>query len=218
MASVRSDGNKATELKLVRIMRAYRIIGWRRGQTAVGRPDFLFRRQRLAVFVDGCFWQGCPTHCRMPGSNSKYWRAKIQRNRARDRSVAAKLRLGQWRVVRIWEHELKRPARVAKRLLAALHHSFSVVSASSSGSRASPAFDTSSNRSRAGADVGGIVCEASLRFGLTHIHGRCTRNLWSVSNTKHRVHAAASSERKTSPMRAAKASRPGTRRRTSIKP
>ena len=55
MAAIRSRGNKATELKLATILRTARITGWRRHQPLPGRPDFVFRRQRLAVFVDGCF-------------------------------------------------------------------------------------------------------------------------------------------------------------------
>ena len=66
MAAIRSKGNKATELKLTSILRAAGITGWRRHQPIPGHPDFIFRRGRLAIFVDGCFWHGCRWHCRMP--------------------------------------------------------------------------------------------------------------------------------------------------------
>src|SRR5580700_1063132 len=84
MAAIRSRGNKDTELKLASIMRAKRITGWRRNERLTGQPDFVFRRERLALFVDGCFWHGCPKHLRMPRSNEKYWRQKLARNQRRD--------------------------------------------------------------------------------------------------------------------------------------
>jgi DNA mismatch endonuclease, patch repair protein len=68
------------------------------------RPDIVFSRRRVAVFVDGCFWHGCPEHCRMPGTNVEYWEAKIGRNRARDQRNDAALGAEGWRVVRLWEH------------------------------------------------------------------------------------------------------------------
>ena len=71
-----------------------------------GRPDFVFPRQRLAVFVDGCFWHGCPTHATWPKQNAKFWRTKIPGNQRRDRAVSRLLRKKGWRVLRIWEHAL----------------------------------------------------------------------------------------------------------------
>ena len=68
------------------------------------RPDIVFFGRRVAVFVDGCFWHGCPDHCRMPGSNVAYWEAKIARNRARDQRNDAALAADGWRAVRMWEH------------------------------------------------------------------------------------------------------------------
>ncbi len=69
------------------------------------KADIVFSRHRVAVFVDGCFWHGCATHCRMPKRNRDYWLAKIGRNRARDERVTAALAAAGWRVVRVWEHE-----------------------------------------------------------------------------------------------------------------
>ena len=69
------------------------------------RPDIIFTRQRLAVFVDGCYWHGCPLHCRMPKDPSGYWRAKIEGNSRRDKFVSEALTLNGWRVIRVWEHE-----------------------------------------------------------------------------------------------------------------
>lgn len=69
------------------------------------RPDIVFRGARLVVFVDGCFWHGCPSHCRMPSSNTDYWDSKIERNRVRDRLTDDALQRDGWVTIRIWEHE-----------------------------------------------------------------------------------------------------------------
>ncbi|MGC2289675.1 MAG: very short patch repair endonuclease [Thermoplasmata archaeon] len=116
MAAVRSTGNSATELRMVAILRAHGITGWRRQQALPGRPDFGFPKERLAVFVDGCFWHGCPRHCRMPKTRRAYWVPKIARNRQRDREIGARLRGKGWKVCRVWEHALGSPDRVAERV------------------------------------------------------------------------------------------------------
>jgi DNA mismatch endonuclease (patch repair protein) len=106
MAAIRSSGNRDTELKLASLLKKYGITGWRRNQPVFGKPDFIFRRQKVAVFVDGCFWHGCPKCYRRPRSNKKYWNGKVVRNKARDRHVNRNLSKLDWRVVRIWEHDL----------------------------------------------------------------------------------------------------------------
>ena len=81
------------------------------------RPDFVFRTQRVAVFVDGCFWHGCPRHATRPKQNRAFWDAKIARNRARDRKVSRTLRAAGWSVLRIWECALtvkRAPATMAR--------------------------------------------------------------------------------------------------------
>lgn len=116
MAAIRSTGNKATELKLISILRANGIAGWRRNVKLPGKPDFVFRRERVAIFVDGCFWHGCKRHCRLPEANRRYWQDKIARNAARDKKVNFRLKKSGWRVLRIWEHSLKAPAVVGQRI------------------------------------------------------------------------------------------------------
>lgn len=69
------------------------------------RPDVLFTRTRVAVFLDGCFWHGCPEHGELPQANSEYWTAKIERNRRRDARIDAALRSHGWLPVHVWEHE-----------------------------------------------------------------------------------------------------------------
>lgn len=116
MGLIRSERNKSTEERMVALMRTGNISGWRRGAKLPGRPDFVFRRQRLALFIDGCFWHGCPDHFKLPKTRTLFWRHKIKSNQARDLRVVAELRLLGWRSLRAWEHELK-----ATRSLALLH-------------------------------------------------------------------------------------------------
>ena len=118
MSRIRSHGNKDTELALTRVFRAHGITGWRRRKAIFGKPDFVFPKLRLAVFVDGCFWHGCPRHGTKPRNNAAFWQKKFARNKARDRLVTRTLRKSGWRVLRIWEHELtcKNGARLLRRI------------------------------------------------------------------------------------------------------
>lgn len=74
------------------------------------RPDIVFPRLRLAVFVDGCFWHGCQEHRSLPASNASFWKRKIEGTRQRDRDQVAWLEAAGWTVVRVWEHDLPEPA------------------------------------------------------------------------------------------------------------
>lgn len=85
-----------------------------------GRPDFVFADQRLVVFVDSCFWHGCRRHLRRPKSHSAYWMQKIAKNKERDRRQTRELRKTGWRVLRVWEHELRRPTSVVIKMRRAL--------------------------------------------------------------------------------------------------
>ena len=128
MAKVRGRGNATTEGALAAVLWAQGWSGWRRQQAVHGRaargepfrvrPDFVFRSRRLVVFVDGCFWHGCPRHGTKPKGNAAFWRAKFRRNQKRDRRDTRNLRRAGWNVVRLWEHELRTKAR--PRLLAKL--------------------------------------------------------------------------------------------------
>lgn len=110
MRAVRGTANESTEKRLIAIFRAHKITGWRRGYPLFGTPDFVFPKRRIAIFVDGCFWHGCPRHYRRPKSRQIYWDAKIERNQRRDREVTQALRAMGWKVIRIWEHALARRA------------------------------------------------------------------------------------------------------------
>jgi DNA mismatch endonuclease, patch repair protein len=123
MASIRSAHNTSTEETLAKLLRAARIPGWRRHAQLPGKPDFAFPRQRIAVFVDGCFWHGCPKCYRLPEDNREYWSTKLMTNRRRDLRAARALRSNGWSVLRIWEHTLKTDSgrrRVIRRVASAL--------------------------------------------------------------------------------------------------
>ena len=122
MSRVRGHGNKATELALIKFFRRHRFTGWSRHRPIFGNPDFAFPKLRLAVFVDGCFWHGCPRHATQPATNRAFWQKKLARNRARDRVVNRTLRQRGWIILRIWQHELTR--RNEPRLLLRIHRIF----------------------------------------------------------------------------------------------
>lgn len=107
MSSIRARGNKQTEIAFASLLRNAALKGWRRHINLPGRPDFSFPATRVAIFVDGCFWHGCPRCYRRPQSNRKYWDFKIARNRQRDRQVTRALRGLGWRVIRIWGCSLR---------------------------------------------------------------------------------------------------------------
>ncbi|MFE3180877.1 very short patch repair endonuclease [Streptomyces violascens] len=73
--------------------------------------DIAFGRAKIAVFMDGCFWHGCPQHATQPKANAEWWRAKLDKNRARDHETTAHLEAAGWTVLRYWEHAT--PAEVA---------------------------------------------------------------------------------------------------------
>ncbi len=81
-----------------------------------GKPDFAFPSKRTAVFLDSCFWHGCQRHVSKPSSNRKFWDEKISRNRKRDAQVNRLLKKEGWKVVRVWEHELKNTDRVMNKI------------------------------------------------------------------------------------------------------
>jgi len=116
MSRIRSQGNKETELRLIEIFKDEGIKGWRRKHKLVGKPDFVFRKERVAVFVDGCFWHGCPKCYMRPKSNKQFWDEKLRRNKARDRKVTRELKSAGWKVIRIWQHQLQKQKNVAKRI------------------------------------------------------------------------------------------------------
>lgn len=120
MSRIRGSGNRDTELRMIQLFKAAGIRGWRRSQRLFGKPDFVFPRERLALFVDGCFWHGCPKpkHAPMPKNRAEWWAAKLARNKDRDLLVTRTLRKQGWKVIRVWECDLspKKWARIARRI------------------------------------------------------------------------------------------------------
>ena len=117
MAAVKSRGNKSTEIKLIAIFKQNGVVGWRRNYKLFGAPDFVFVRERVAVFVDGCFWHGHNCRNTKPKDNESYWMVKIGRNKARDKKVTEELLKKNWKVIRIWECELKSDKKINQLLL-----------------------------------------------------------------------------------------------------
>lgn len=114
MRAVKSYGNKSTELRLVEVFRTIGVTGWRRRQNIEGHPDFVFRKNKLAVFTDGCFWHGHGCRNTQPKSNAAYWQAKIANNRNRDICVNRILRKKGWKVIRFWECDITKNKYSAK--------------------------------------------------------------------------------------------------------
>lgn len=109
MASVRSKGNKTTEVKIVDLFKKNKITGWRRHNNKLpGTPDFSFQKEKIAIYVDGCFWHGCKRCYVAPKSNEDFWRKKVEGNMKRDKANRALVRRMGWVHIRIWEHEIKK--------------------------------------------------------------------------------------------------------------
>lgn len=122
MSRVRSTGNKTTEKRLASFLRESGLTGWRRHQSLPGRPDFVWPKIKLAVFVDGCFWHGhnCGRNI-TPRTNPGAWSEKIEGNQARDRRASRLLRQKGWSVIRIWECRLaKAPSLCVSRIAKSL--------------------------------------------------------------------------------------------------
>jgi len=112
MRAIKASSNATTELRFRAHLIRSQIVGWKvRAKDVPGCPDFFFPRKHVAVFVDGCFWHGCPRCGHTPKSNLGYWKRKLGRNKARDRTVNRELRSRGFTVIRIWECEIKRNPR-----------------------------------------------------------------------------------------------------------
>ena len=72
-----------------------------------GKPDLVLKKYKTVIFVDSCFWHGCKRHCRLPATRKKYWTEKIERNKQRDKEVNRYYKKIGWKIIRIWEHEIK---------------------------------------------------------------------------------------------------------------
>ncbi|MBR4761557.1 MAG: DNA mismatch endonuclease Vsr [Clostridia bacterium] len=108
MSKVRSKGNKTTELRLIKYFKENGIHGWRRDYKVKGHPDFVFLKQKIAIFVDGCFWHGHDCRNTRPSDNAEFWQKKRERNMLHDKEITELFEARGWTVIRIWECELKK--------------------------------------------------------------------------------------------------------------
>jgi len=122
MRAIRSSRNSTTEKRLAALLRQWQIRGWQsHSRDVVGKPDFLNRHGRVAVFADGCFFHGCPLCGHIPATNRAYWTEKIERNKSRDLRISRTLRRLGYRVVRIRECQLRtKPTWCVDRIVRAL--------------------------------------------------------------------------------------------------
>ena len=120
ISRIRASGNRDTELRVIALFREHGITGWRRNVPVFGKPDFVFPREKIAVFVDGCFWHRHPG-CKFaytPKSRIEFWVRKFDNNVVRDKVVTRTLRRAGWKIVRVWECDLvpRRSNRIASRI------------------------------------------------------------------------------------------------------
>ena len=114
MASVKPFGNKTTEMAMSVLLRENELLGYRKHWPIAGKPDFAWPKIKTALFVDGCFWHGCPRCKRVPSSNKKFWERRIAGNRRRDRRVSRALRKDGWAVIRVWECSLTKRGTIQR--------------------------------------------------------------------------------------------------------
>lgn len=82
-----------------------------------GKPDIILKKYKTVIFIDSCFWHGCPKHLRMPSSNQKYWKAKITKNKERDKDTNLYYEKNNWRTIRLWEHDILENLQKCTRLI-----------------------------------------------------------------------------------------------------
>lgn len=107
MQNIRSKGTKP-ELILMSELKKLKIYFATHAKNIIGKPDIVFRRKKIAVFVDSDFWHGHKTKFVMPKTNKDYWEKKIANNKKRDREVNKTLKSTDWRVIRLWEYDIKK--------------------------------------------------------------------------------------------------------------
>lgn len=121
MSKIRSRGNKSTETRLRMGLVRCGVKGWEmHSRNVSGTPDFYFRKHKLAVFVDGCFWHGCIKCGHIPKTRTAFWSAKFKRNKARARKVRHSLSRQGIEVMRFWEHDVKKVEPAVRAILKVL--------------------------------------------------------------------------------------------------
>ncbi len=106
MSQIKAKDTKP-EIKLRKELFSSGVKGYRIHAKIIGKPDIIFSKQKVAVFIDGCFWHKCPRCYKEPQAHNKFWSEKIKTNKIRDRKINSQLKKEGWRVLRFWEHEIK---------------------------------------------------------------------------------------------------------------
>ncbi len=107
MSAIKGKGNKSTEIKFKMALVRNGISGWRlHPKYLEGKPDIYFPKEKIAVFLDGCYWHGCPKCGHIPKTNTNFWKTKISNNKKRDAKKRRILRRSGVKVLKFWEHEL----------------------------------------------------------------------------------------------------------------
>jgi len=107
MRNIKSSGTTPERL-VMRELRKRKIYFAKNVSKIIGKPDIVFRRKKIIVFIDSDFWHGNPERFTMPKTNTDYWRTKIKRNKERDSQVTTELQSQGWTVIRLWEHDIKK--------------------------------------------------------------------------------------------------------------
>mgnify|MGYP001575952176 CR=1 FL=1 len=111
----RSKIMSAIKSKDTKMEIAFRKVLWNKGfrysknsSKYFGKPDLVLKKYKIVIFLDSCFWHGCKNHFRKPTSNKNFWINKIERNKERDKKVNSYYKKNGWRIIRIWEHQIKK--------------------------------------------------------------------------------------------------------------
>lgn len=116
MSKIRGK-NTGPEVKLRKLLWSQGIRGYRTHYNVSGKPDIVFIKKKIAIFIDGCFWHKCPVCFQEPETRKEFWMKKIQSNVERDKKVNEQLKVEGWTVMRFWEHDIrKKPDAVIKKI------------------------------------------------------------------------------------------------------
>ena len=116
------DKNTVPELTLRKAVSSSGLRGYRLHYGLPGKPDIVFPRRKIAVFIDGCFWHKCPKCFTEPATNNRFWIEKIASNIKRDRLVNIELRRNGWKVLRVWEHDTRNQKIIKSKVIERVKH------------------------------------------------------------------------------------------------
>lgn len=121
MSKVRSS-NTTPEIVIKKLLKKQNIVFEMYSKDIFGKPDFVFRKEKLAIFIDGCFWHGCKIHRTIPETNREFWKRKIDYNKKRRIKIKKLLMKKGWKVLEFWEHDVnKNPYEVVSKILEKLN-------------------------------------------------------------------------------------------------